>query len=308
MIGGAVLLVAYVIIERTVQEPMFHLRLFAIRAFTAGNVAGLASSIARGGMQFVLIIWLQGVWLPLHGYDFDRTPLWAGIFMLPLSVGFLIAGPIAGMVSDRFGSRGIGTSGMVLFALTFLGLAALPIDFPYWLFALLILLNGIASGMFTAPNTASIMGAVPSSYRGVASGMRSTFQNTGTALSIGVFMSLLTAGLAAKLPHTLTSGLIAHGVAADTAQQVGSLPPVSSLFATMLGVNPIQHLLGPTGALDRVSDAQRAALTGHTFFPQLIAGPFHTGLVVVFVTGAVLGLAAAVASLLRGGRAVHLPD
>ncbi|WGL51584.1 MFS transporter [Nocardioides sp. BP30] len=308
VIGGAALLFAFVAIERAVTEPMFRLGLFKIRAFSAGNIAGLAASVARGGMQFVLIIWLQGVWLPLHGYDFSRTPLWAGIFMVPLSVGFLVAGPIAGTLSDRLGSRGIATGGMILFSATFLGLAALPIDFPYWLFASLIFLNGIANGMFTAPNTSSIMSSVPASYRGVASGMRATFQNTGTALSIGVFMSLLTAGLAARLPHTLTSGLIAHGVSADTAQQVGSLPPVSSLFATLLGVNPIQHLLAPTGALDHLTAAQRSALTGHTFFPQLIAGPFHTGLVIVFVTGAVLGLVSALASLLRGGRTVQLPD
>lgn len=308
LIGGVALLVAFVIIEQNVPEPMFRLGLFKIRAFTAGNIAGLTASIARGGMQFVLIIWLQGVWLPLHGYDFDRTPLWAGIFMAPLSIGFLVAGPIAGTLSDRLGSRGIATSGMVLFSATFLGLAALPIDFPYWLFGTLIFLNGIANGMFTAPNTSSIMSSVPASYRGVASGMRATFQNTGTALSIGVFMSLLTAGLAAKLPHTLTNGLVAHGVSSGVAQQVGSLPPVSSLFATLLGVNPIQHLLEPTGALDHLTAAQRAELTGHTFFPQLIAGPFHTGLEIVFVTGAVLGLVSAFASLLRGGRTVNLPD
>ena len=308
LIGGAALLVAFVIIEHTVAEPMFRLGLFSIRAFTAGNVAGLAASIARGGLQFVLIIWLQGVWLPLHGYNYDQTPLWAGIFMLPLSIGFVLAGPISGTLSDRFGSRGIATSGMALFAITFVGLALLPINFPYWLFAVLILLNGISNGMFAAPNTSSIMSSVPASYRGVASGMRATFQNGGTALSIGVFTSLMIAGLAARLPHVLTGGLIAHGVSSDVAQQVGSLPPVSSLFATILGVNPIQHLLQPTGALEHVTAAQRAQLTGHTFFPNLISGPFHTGLVVVFVTGAVLGVISALASLLRGGRTVHLPD
>jgi EmrB/QacA subfamily drug resistance transporter len=308
LIGGLALLVAFVVIEHVVEEPMFRLGLFSIRAFSAGNVAGLAASIARGGLQFVLIIWLQGVWLPLHGYDYSQTPLWAGIFMVPLSIGFLVAGPVSGILSDRFGSRGIATTGMVLFSATFIGMAVLPINFPYWLFAALIFLNGISNGMFAAPNTSSIMSSVPGSYRGVASGMRATFQNSGTALSIGVFMSLMIAGLAARLPHTLTSGLAAHGVSPDVAHQVGSLPPVSSLFATILGVNPIQHLLAPSGALDHVSAAQRAQLTGHSFFPHLIAGPFHTGLVVVFVTGAVLGLISALASLLRGGRTVHLPD
>jgi EmrB/QacA subfamily drug resistance transporter len=297
---GAVLLVAFVVIERRVAEPMFELALFRIRAFTAGNLAALAASVARGGLQFVLIIWLQGIWLPLHGYDYDQTPLWAGIFLLPLSVGFLVAGPISGTLSDRFGSRGIATSGMLLFSATFVGLLLIPIDFPYWIFALLILLNGVANGMFTSPNSSSIMGSVPAEHRGVASGMRSTFQNSGTALSIGVFFSLMIAGLAAHLPSSLGAGLTANGVPGDVADQVSSLPPVSSLFATMLGYNPIQHLLEPTGVLGTLSPEQQATLTGHTFFPHLVSGPFHDGLVVVFTVGAVLGVLSALASYHRG--------
>jgi EmrB/QacA subfamily drug resistance transporter len=297
---GLALLVAFVLIEQRVAQPMFELALFKIRAFTAGNLAALAASVARGGLQFILIIWLQGVWLPLHGYDYDQTPLWAGIFMLPLSIGFLVAGPISGTLSDRFGSRGIATSGMLLFSATFVGLMLLPIDFPYWIFALLILLNGIANGMFASPNSSAIMGSVPAGHRGVASGMRATFQNSGTALSIGVFFSLMIAGLAADLPRSLGAGLTAHGVPGDVAGQMASLPPVSSLFATMLGVNPIQHLLAPTGALDALSPGDRAALTGHTFFPNLVAGPFHDGLVVVFSVGAVLGVLSALASFSRG--------
>src|SRR6201999_359430 len=102
----------FVVIETRVAEPMFQLALFRIQAFTAGNLAVLASSVARGGLQFVLIIWLQGIWLPLHGYDYSDTPLWAGIFLLPMTFGFLISGPVAGTLSDRFGSRGLATSGM----------------------------------------------------------------------------------------------------------------------------------------------------------------------------------------------------
>ncbi|MDH2413827.1 MFS transporter [Nocardioides sp. CER19] len=298
--AGLALLVAFVLIELRVAQPMFELALFRIRAFTAGNLAALAASVARGGLQFILIIWLQGIWLPLHGYDYDQTPLWAGIFLLPLSVGFLVAGPISGALSDRFGSRGIATSGMLLFSATFVGLLLLPIDFPYWIFALLILLNGVANGMFASPNSSSIMGSVPAQHRGVASGMRSTFQNSGTALSIGVFFSLMIAGLAADLPRSLASGLTAHGVPSDVAGQVGSLPPVSSLFATMLGYNPIQHVLEPTGVLDTLSPGDRATLTGHTLFPHLVAGPFHDGLVVVFSVGAVLGVLSALASFSRG--------
>jgi MFS family permease len=298
--GGLALLAAFVAIENRVTAPMIALSLFRLRAFTFGNLAGLGISIGRGGMQFVLIIWLQGIWLPLHGYDYHVTPLWAGIFMLPLTAGFLAAGPVSGYLSDRIGSRGLATGGALLFGASFLGLMLLPIDFSYWIFAVLIAVNGIASGMFASPNSSSIMGSVPAHLRGVASGMRATFQNSGTAVSIGVFFSLMIAGLARSLPHTLTSGLQQQGVPAQVAARVGSLPPVSSLFAAQLGVNPVQHLLQPSGVLTRLTTPQQQALTGREFFPNLISGPFHSGLVVVFAFGAVLALLAAIASMLRG--------
>jgi MFS family permease len=300
--GGLALLAAFVAIERRVAAPMIQPGLFRQRAFTFGNLAGLAISIGRGGMQFVLIIWLQGIWLPLHGYDYADTPLWAGIFMLPLTAGFLAAGPVSGYLSDRFGSRGLATSGALLFGASFVGLMLLPIEFDYWAFALLIALNGIASGMFASPNSSSIMGSVSADQRGVASGMRATFQNSGTAVSIGVFFSLMIAGLAGTLPHSLTAGLRQQGVPADVAGQIGSLPPVSSLFAAQLGVNPVGHLLQPSGTLSHLTAAQQRTLTGREFFPNLIAGPFHSGLVVVFAFGAVLAVLAALASLLRGRR------
>ncbi|MFE9880938.1 MFS transporter [Streptomyces sp. NPDC005784] len=300
IVGGLALLAAFVAIENRVCAPMIQLGLFRLRAFTFGNLASLAISIGRGGMQFVLIIWLQGIWLPLHGYDYEATPLWAGIFMLPLTAGFLAAGPVSGYLSDRLGSRGLATGGAVLFGASFLGLMLLPIDFSYWIFAVLIALNGIASGMFASPNSSSIMGSVPAHLRGVASGMRATFQNSGTAVSIGVFFSLMIAGLAGSLPHSLADGLQQHGVPAHVATHVGSLPPVSSLFAAQLGVNPIQHLLQPSGALTHLTAVQQQTLTGREFFPTLIAGPFHSGLVIVFAFGATLAFLAAIVSLLRG--------
>jgi len=305
LIGGSALLAAFVVIETRVAAPMFQLSLFKIRAFTAGNLAGLVVSIARGGMQFMLIIWLQGIWLPLHGYSYADTPLWAGIFLLPLTAGFLLAGPVSGTLSDRFGARGFATAGMVVFGGSFIGLLLLPTVFPYWAFALLIAANGIGSGMFAAPNTSSIMSSVPARQRGAASGMRSTFQNSGTALSIGVFFSLMIAGLASTLPTTLAGGLRQHGVTASVAQHIGSLPPVSSLFASVLGVNPLRHLLSAAGELARLPLASQRILTGREFFPDLIAAPFHHGLGVVFGVAAGLAGLAAVASLLRGGRYVH---
>jgi MFS family permease len=302
--GGVALLAAFAVIESKIAEPMFQLSLFRIRAFTAGNVAGFVVSIARGGLQFMLIIWLQGIWLPLHGYNYSHTPLWAGIFLLPLTAGFLISGPISGTLSDRFGARGFATAGMVVFAGSFIGLMLLPVDFPYVAFALLIFANGVGGGMFASPNSSSIMSSVPARQRGVASGMRSTFQNSGTALSIGAFFSLMIIGLAASLPKALTNGLQQHGVPHSIAHHVATLPPVSSLFAALLGVNPVQHLLAPSGVLAKLPAASQRVLTGREFFPDLISAPFHHGLVVVFAVAAALAVLAAFASLLRGGRYV----
>ncbi|MEZ0110485.1 MFS family permease [Catenulispora sp. EB89] len=298
--GGFLLLVVFCVAETRIADPMFNLGLFRIRAFAAGNLAALLIAIARGGLQFMLIIWLQGIWLPLHGYTFERTPLWAGIFMLPLTVGFLIAGPLSGYLSDRFGARLFSTSGLILVAAAFIGLLLLPVDFPYPAFAALLLLSGIGQGMFSAPNTSAIMGSVPPDQRGVASGMRATFQNSGTALSIGLFFSLMITGLASTLPHTLNTGLQAQGVPADTAQQVAGLPPVSTLFATFLGNNPISHLLAPSGVLHTLPAHNVQTLTGNRFFPELVSGPFHHGLVIVFSAAAAMSLIGALASVLRG--------
>ena len=214
-----------------------------------------------------------------------------------MTAGFLVAGPISGHLSDRYGARGFASAGMLLFGASFIGLMLLPINFSYPAFALLILANGLGVGMFSSPNSSAIMSSVPARQRGAASGMRSTFQNSGTALSIGIFFSLIVAGLAGTLSTTLTHGLVQQGVSSPVAHQVGALPPVASLFAAILGVNPIQHLLAPSGALSSLPAANQQTLTGRTFFPHLISQPFHQGLVVVFAVAAALALIGAVASL-----------
>jgi len=300
LILGAALLALFCFIESKVKDPMFQLSLFRIRAFAAGNIASLLGAIARGGLQFMLVIWLAGIWLPLHGYDFTVTPLWAGIYMLPLTAGFLIAGPISGRLSDRFGARPFATGGLLVAACCFTGLLLLPIDFPYWAFALLIFGNGIGSGLFAAPNTAAIMSSVPAYHRGAASGMRSTFQNSGMSLSIGIFFSLLIAGLANTLPKTLTAGLTSQGVPLAAANSIAHLPPVSTVFAAMLGYNPVQNLLAPTGLLHTLPAANVARLTGKTFFPTLISGPFHHGLTIVFTAAALMAVCGAAVSWMRG--------
>jgi MFS family permease len=304
ILGGLTLLVVFCIVELRVEEPMFHLELFRIRAFAAGNVASLLAAMGRGGLQFILIIWLQGIWLPEHGYDFSKTPLWAGIYMLPLIAGFLIAGPASGWLSDRFGARPFATGGMVLAATSFFLLIVLPVGFSYVWFALILLLNGLGMGLFASPNSAGVMNSLPPTQRGAGAGMLATFMNTASVLSIGVFFTLMIIGLAAALPHTMQSGLVAHGVPAADAARVSHLPPVSTLFASFLGYNPMATLLGPH-VLGTLPAQQAHELTGRGFFPHLISRPFHTALVYAFTFAIVACLIAAVASLLRGGKYHH---
>ena len=294
-------IMAFGFVERRVRAPMVDLRLFESKSFALGNLAGLMSSVGRGGMQFMLIIWLQGIWLPLHGYSFESTPLWSGIYMLPMTVGFLVAGPLSGSLSDRFGSRPFTIGGMALMAVTFVALVMIPVNFNFWLFALLIFLNGLGGGVFTAPNTAAIMSSVPPAERGAASGIRATFFNAGTSLSIGIFFSLMIVGLAHTLPATMSAGLQQQGVPATVAHQVANTPPVGSLFAAFLGYNPIAQLMAPSGALQQPG-VNTAVLTGKEFFPDLISGPFHAGLVVVFIAAAVMMALGAAASWVNPGR------
>ena len=304
IIGGILLLIAFVVVELKVPSPMFDMRLFKIRAFSSGIFSGFLAAIGRGGLQFMLIIWLQGIWLPLHGYSYESTPLWAGIYMLPITIGFLIAGPISGALSDRYGSRAFATVGLVLVALTFIGLLLIPVNFEYWQFAVLTGLNGIGSGLFSSPNRTAIMNSVPPNERGAASGMAGVALNAGSSLSIGIFFSLMIAGLSVALPTALTTGLTSHGVPQNVAAQIGATPPVGSLFAAFLGYNPIASLLGPSGLLQS-PHVDAATLTGKEFFPQLISGPFHDGLVVVFIAAAVMSIIGAIASFLGGSKYVH---
>ncbi len=303
--GGIAMLIVFCFVETRVAAPMFDLHLMKIRAFAAGISATLLASIARGGLQFMLIIWLQGIWLPLHGYAFKDTPLWAGIFLLPLTGGFVFSGPVSGWLSDKHGARWFASGGLLVSALAFAGLLLIPTDFSYWAFAVLIFVAGAGMGLFSAPNAAGIMNSVPAKQRGAASGMLATFQNSGFVLSIGIFFTLMIAGLAATLPSTLTHGLAAQGVPHAIAFKIGSLPPVGSLFAAFLGYNPVAQLLGPTGILAHLSASHVALLTGKVFFPQLISGPFHHGLNIVFTMAICLLVIAAGVSLLRGGRYVH---
>ncbi|HEY3685417.1 MAG TPA: MFS transporter [Streptosporangiaceae bacterium] len=307
VVGGVIVLLAFGLIEKRVANPLFHLELFRNRAFTAGNIANLAGALGRGGLQFILIIWLQGVWLPLHGFDFEKTPLWAGIYMLPLTVGFLLSAPVSGILTDRFGGRWLTTGGMAVTIVSFALFLVLPVDFTYWQFALLLFLNGLGSGFFASPNSADIMNSLPDDQRGAGAGMRTTFQNAAMVLSIGMVFSMVVAGLSASLPSTMLHGLTSHDVPLQAAQQVAALPPIGVMFATFLGYNPLQSVLGPH-VLSQMPHAQVVTLTGRDFFPHLITGPFSSGLGYVFGFAIVVSVIAMVASALTGRTRPRTPD
>jgi EmrB/QacA subfamily drug resistance transporter len=300
LIGGALMLAAFVIIETRVDSPLFELSLFKNRSFTFGNIANLMASIGRGGLQFILIIWLQGIWLPQHGYDYTKTPLWAGIYMVPMTVGFLLSAPVSGALSDKLGTKWFTTIGMLITAGTFAGLIAIPVDFSYWVFALILLINGIGMGLFASPNRAEVMNSLPITSRGSGAGMMTTFQNAAMVLSIGLFFSMMIAGLSEHLPTAMYDGLTAGGMPSAPADSIAHLPTVGILFAAFLGVNPIQEVGGQ--ALQGLPQASIDHLTGLEFFPHLISDPFSDGLTAAFTFALVCCLIGAVACLFTGSK------
>jgi MFS family permease len=304
IIIGIVLLVAFVFIEFKVKMPMFHLELFRIRAFACGNLSLFLSSIARGGLQFMLIIWLQGIWLPLHGYSFESTPLWAGIYMMPMMVGFFVMGPLSGKLSDRYGARFFSTGGMILSVIGFILLTFLPANFGYGIFIVILLILGCGMGMFAAPNTTAIMNSVPAAQRGATSGMRATFQNTGMALSMTLYFTIIILGLAHNLPPILSSGLVNAGIPAAAAQKIASMPPTAALFAAFLGYNPMAQIISPA-TLASLPAATKTLILGNEFFPNTIAPAVMSSLRLAFYISAGLSLISAVASFFRGKRYVH---
>jgi MFS family permease len=307
MVSGFALLVAFPFIEMRVTDPMFRLGLFRNRMFSAANLAGLLASVGRGGVQIMLIILLQGIWLPLHGISYQTTPFWAGVYMLPMIIGFSVMGPISGYFSDRYGARLFATLAMLITASTFIALSFLPPDFDYPTFAAIIFVMGIGGGLFAAPNIVSIMNAVPREDRGAASGMRATIQNTGQTLSLAIFFTVIISGLSSSLPNALSSAMVSAGVP-KLAGAFSSISPTSALFSAFLGYNPMQSILTIPSLSSVVSQIPPATLTfleGQTFFPNAIAPAFVSSLDLSFYIGAALSVAGAVASLLRGSVYIH---
>lgn len=296
-IGGA-LLVAFPFIEIRVKYPMFKLSLFKIRAFAMGNFASLLSAMARGGVMIMLIILLQGIWLPLHGYKYSVTPFWAGVYMIPMTVGFMITSPIGGKLSDKYGAKHLATIGMVIVALTFYGLVTLPYDFSYIPFAIMLFVMGVGNGLFAAPNSAAIMNSVPPETRGASSGMRATLMNTGMTISIGMFFSIVIIALSGSLPTAFGNSLSSLG-ASNLTQYFAHIPPTSALFSAFLGYNPVQTIISQSGV--SVSGSLYQTLTSNTWFPNAIASAFMGALHMAFYIGMALALSAAIISFMRGG-------
>lgn len=304
LVMGLLFLLIFIWYEPRIKDPLFHLQLFKIRMFTIGNIAGFLAAVARGGLQLILIIWLQGIWLPLHGVNFEDTPFWAAIYMLPLSIAFLVSGPLSGYLSDRYGAKVFATGGMIVTGIGFIGLLLLPTDFSYVTFALWLFIIGIGMGLFAAPNTTAIMNSVPASSRGVASGMIATFQNTAMTLSIGIIFSMVALGISEHMPSVFYSKLTAVGIPAFAAAHIANLPPTAALFAAFLGYNPMKTLL-PVQVIANLSTQTKAVVLANSFFPTILSHPFMDGVVVAFSISAAICFLAAIVSLFRGNRYIN---
>ena len=306
MVFGIVLLPIFLYIETKVEVPMFNLNLFKIKMFSFANLAGLSNSLARGGMMFMLIILLQGIWLPLNGYSYESTPFWAGVFMLPLTLGMAIMGPISGHMSDKYGPRWISTTGMVINTMAFLILASIPFNFDYWVFAIALFAMGIGSGMFGSPNTASIMNSVPAQDRGVASGMQYTIMNTAFTISMGIFFTIVIVGISQRFPEEITSSLTSIG-ASQLAPLFNQIPPTGALFSAFLGYNPMGTMLQslPQSTVSMIPPQIVTTITGTTWFPKTLANAFMPSLQMAFYIGAVMSAIAAIFSAFRGEKFIN---
>jgi MFS family permease len=306
MLSGVFILILFVFIERVVEQPMFNLKLFRNRAFATGSFAGMLQSMGMGGVMFMIIILLQGIWLPLHGYSYSSVPFWAGIYTIPMMAGFVLMGPISGALSDRMGARFLGSLGMTISAVAFILLSTLSYDFTYIPFALMLFMMGFGMGMFAAPNITAIMNSVAPQQRGVASGMRMTLQNTGQTASMGIFFSIVLIFLTRLLPGSFTTALATAG-APQLIPVFTNIPPTSALFSAFLGYNPVTTILAslPASFSSLISGSAMATISGIHWFPLALAPAFMGSLRMSFYAGAGIFLVAALLSALRGKRYIH---
>jgi len=251
--------------------------------------------------MLMLVILLQAVWLPLHGFSYQDTPFWAGIYIIPMSLGFVSAGPVSGWLSDRKGARGLATGGMCLLCVIFLALSMLPYDFVYPEFAVSLFFMGVGFGMFASPNVSSILGTVPPERRSTATGMLLTIQNTGGTVGLTVLFTEVISALTGSLPAALSAAMASAGLP-QIASSLSEIPPTLALFAAFLGYNPMATLISqlPSTVSNQISPQAFATITSTTWFPRAIAPPFMDAIHLAFYFNAGLAVVAAVASLMRG--------
>ncbi len=298
--AGAILLAAFAVVESRVRFPLFDLGLFRIRDFLFGNVAAFLFSLARGGLQFMFIIWLQGIWLPLHGVAYADTPLHAGIDTMPLMIGFVVCGPLGGWLSDRYNAaRILATGGILVAGLAAALLMTLPADFNLVLFAAYLALMGAGMGLFSAPNTSLIMGSVPAEQRGAAAGMRSMVLNAGMTASQAIFFTIVIGSLSQSLGPALQTGSAQAGLPAALAARIASLPPGAAIFSAMLGYDPVAHLI-PANLLASLPAAVLARVADPHFFAGLLAQPFVSGIRIALAVCIAMCVLAGLTSALRG--------
>jgi len=303
---GLISLILFPIIETRVESPMFDLNLFKIKSFTFGVLATLLSGLARGGAMILIIILLQGIWLPLHGYSYASTPFWAGVYLIPLIMGMIVMAPISGILSDKYGPRWIATSGMALVTLSFLLLIVIPTNFSYIELGLILLLMGIGNGMFGSPNNASIMNSVKAEDRGIASGMMFTMFNTATPISIAIFFTIIVIGLTQRFPEAMTSSLTSIG-AVQLAPLLSNIPPTAALFSALLGYNPVAGILPtlPPSLVALIPHSTINTITSTTWFPSTLEIAFIPSLKISFYIAAIIAAIAAILSALRGEKYIH---
>jgi EmrB/QacA subfamily drug resistance transporter len=305
LVTGTALLVTFPFVETRISQPMFRLELFRSRAFSAGVLTQVLFGMGFGGVMLMLIILLQGIWLPIHGYSYSSTPFWAGVYMLPMTLGFILMGPLAGYLSDRHGARLLATLGLVVAAVSFLALSSLSYNFSYPAFAAVLFIMGVGNGLFAAPNTAAVMNSVPSSTRGAASGMRATFQNTAQTASLAIFFTVIITSLTGSLPVDLSRALVSAG-APQLSTFASDIPVTGALFSAFLGYNPVAAILAglPPSALSAIPKSVLLTLEGKYWFPETIAPAFMNALRLSFYIGSALSALGALISALRGKKLV----
>ncbi len=303
---GIIFLLLFIYIEKHVKEPMFNLSLFKIRPFAFGNFSLLFSGLGRGAVMFLVIIWLQGIYLPLHGFSYSETPFWAGIYMLPMLLGMVIFGPIGGALTDIYGARIFATVGMAITTISLFLLTLLPYNFNLLEFEIILFLIGVGGGLFASPNTTAIMNAISSKDRATANGMRMTINNIASTISMAIFFSITITMFSQNLPSQIMKYSIQNGIPRNVAYILSQIPASGLLFGAFLGVNPLAGL--PQNLISNIPPNALKVLESPTFLPNILGPSFMIGLDYSIYIAIILSILATILSALMGKRYVHEED